>query len=161
MEKKMKKYLQAVRRRLNMPKELKDRVMADFSGSITARLENGQCQADILAELGNPRQAAADLNEQMKDYTYQKSPWRWGALALAIVSGLCLACRGLPGLLLMLFNKANNAASVGIIGGADGPTALFVTTAATDRLFPSFGMYVLLLVMGVIGFIALGKLKKK
>jgi len=160
MEKSMEKYLRSVRRRLDMPKEVKKRVMADFADSVEARLENGQDEAAILAELGTPKQAAKELNEQMKDYTYQKSPWRWVCLALAVVSGLCLAYRGLPGLLLMLFNKANNA-SIGIIGGADGPTAVFVTTSTTDMAFPSAGIYVLLLSMGLIGFAALGRLKKK
>ena len=160
MEKNMEKYLRAVRRRLDMPKEVKKRVMADFADSVEARLENGQDEAAILAELGTPKQAARELNSQMNEYTYKKSPWRWICLALAVVSGLCLAYRGLPGLLLMLFNKANNA-SIGIIGGADGPTAIFVTTSTTDMPFPSAGMYVLLLAMGLIGFAALGRLKKK
>ena len=161
MEKQLDKYLRSVRRRLNMPKDLKDRVMTDFTGSLEVRLESGQSFEEILAELGSHKQAAKELNAQMMDYTYQKSPWRWGCLLLAIVSGLCMAYRGLPGLLLMLFNKVNNAASVGIIGGADGPTAIFVTTAPTDKITPSFGMYTLLFTMGVIGFIALGRLKKK
>ena len=161
MQKQLDKYLRAVRRRLNMPKELRDRVMADFTGSLEARLESGQSFEEIFAELGNPQQAAKELNLQMQDYTYMKSPWRWACLGLSIVSTLCLAYRGLPGLLLMLFNKANNASSIGIIGGADGPTAIFVTTAPTDKIPPSFGMYTLLLAMGVIGFIALGRLKKK
>ena len=34
MEKQLDKYLRSVRRRLNMPKELKDRVMTDFTGSL-------------------------------------------------------------------------------------------------------------------------------
>lgn len=157
----MKTYLRAVRRKLNMPKALKDRVMADFSGSLEARLESGQSFDEIFAELGSPKQAAKDLNEQMSEYTYQKSPWRWPCLILVVFSGFCLAYRGLPGLLLMLFNKAHNAASIGIIGGADGPTAIFVTTKATDGILPTFGLYALLLVMGLIGFVALGKLKKK
>ena len=155
---KMEKYLRAVRRKLNMPRELKDRIITDFRSSIQARKEDGQSEADIMAEFGSPKQAAKELNEQMKEYTYQKSPWRWACLGLAVLSGLCLAYRGLPGLLLMLFNKVNNAASVGIIGGADGPTAIFVTTAAstTSDLFTF-----LLLAMGVIGFLALRKLPKK
>ena len=133
---KIEKYLRSVRRRLNMPKELKNRVMADFASSIEARIEDGQKEADIFTELGNPKAAAQELNAQMKEYTYEKSPWRWACLALAVVSGLCLAYRGLPGLLLMLFNKANNA-SIGIIGGADGPTAIFVTSKlAPDLLGP-------------------------
>ena len=125
----MEKYLRSVRRRLNMPKALKDRVMTDFRSSVEARLEDGQSIETILAELGSPKDAAAELNRQMQEYTYKKSPWRWVCLLLAAVSGFCLAYRGLPGLLLMLFNKANNATSVGIIGGADGPTAIFVTTS--------------------------------
>lgn len=160
MEKNMKKYLRAVRRRLNMPKALKDRVMMDFASSIEARIEDGQSEEAILTELGNPKQAAAELNRQMLEYTYEKSSWRWGCLGLAIVSGLCLAYQGLPGLLLILFNEVNNAASVGIIGGADGPTAIFVTTSP-DALLYTYGMSVLLLIMGVLGFIALSKLKRK
>lgn len=155
----MKKYLRAVRRRLNMPKELKDRVMADFLSDIEARKEDGLTEEAIYAELGSPRLAARELNTQMQEYTYRKSPWRWGALALAIFSGLCLAYRGLPGLLLVLFNKANNAASIGIIGGADGPTAIFVTTKT--GFFPAAGIYILLLTMGIVGFLALRKLKRK
>ena len=155
------KYLRAVRRRLNMPKELKDRVMADFVSSIEARKEDGLDDARILKELGTPKAAAKELNEQMAEYTYQKSPWRWACLGLALFCALCLAYKGLTGLLLVLFNKANNAASIGIIGGADGPTAIFVTTNPNEQIFPSMGIYILLLVMGIIGFLALRKIQKK
>ena len=159
MEKKMQKYLRSVRRRLNMPKVLKDRVMADFTESIEARIEDGQKEETIFSELGMPKQAAEELNRQMEAYTYRKSPWRWACLALAILSGLCIAYKGLPGLLLMLFNKANNA-SIGIIGGADGPTAVFVTTSG-NGFHATIGLYILLLITGVLGFLILRKLKQK
>ena len=77
MEKNMEKYLRAVRRRLNMPKVLKDRVMMDFASSIEARIEDGQSEEAIWAELGTPKEAAAEMNRQMQEYTYKKSPWRW------------------------------------------------------------------------------------
>ena len=154
------KYLRAVRRRLNMPKDLKDRVMTDFAGSIDARMELGQSEADIFAELGTPKQVAKDLNEQMKEYTYKKSPWRWACLILAVFSGLCLVYQGYANLLLILFNKANNA-SIGIIGGADGPTSVFVTTKTLYSGLPAEAIYAMLLVMGLIGFIALSKMKQK
>ena len=156
---KMQKYRRSVRRRLNMPKALKDRVMADFLCSIDARREDGQKEEMILEELGNPKQAAKELNRQMQEYTYRKSPWRWACLALAILSGLCIAYKGLPGLLLMLFNKANNA-SIGIIGGADGPTAVFVTTSG-NGFHATIGLYILFLITGVLGFLILRKLKQK
>ena len=154
------KYLRSVRRRLNMPKDLKDRVMTDFVSSIEARKEEGQSDEAIWKELGTPKQAAAELNGQMEEYTYRKSPWRWLCLALAIFSGLCLAYKGLAVLLLVLFSKAYNA-SIGIIGGADGPTAIFVTTADTRQFIPSMGIYILLLAMGLVGFFALRKLPKE
>ena len=151
-------YLRAVRRRLNMPKQLKDRVMEDFISSIDSRIEDGQEESAILAELGTPKDAAKELNRQMQEYTYRKSPWRWVFLGLAILSGFCIAYRGLPGLLLVLFNKTYNAAaSIGVIGGADGPTAIFVTTTTSATV----GMYTILLLTGILGFLILRKLKRK
>ena len=157
---KLRKYLRVVRRRLDVPKQLKDRIMEDFVSSIDARKENGQEEAAILAELGAPKMAARELNQQMREYTYRKSPWRWVCLAVAILSGLCLAYQGLPGLLLMLFNKSYNAAaSIGVIGGADGPTAIFVTTKPSSTpLFMIYGSFILL---GVVGFLLLRKVKQK
>lgn len=157
---KLRKYLRVVRRRLDVPKQLKDRIMEDFVSSIDARKENGQDEAAILAELGAPKMAARELNQQMREYTYRKSPWRWVCLAVAILSGLCLAYQGLPGLLLMLFNKSYNAAaSIGVIGGADGPTAIFVTTKpSATPLFMIYGSFILL---GLVGFLLLRKLKQK
>ena len=157
---KLRKYLRVVRRRLDVPKQLKDRIMEDFVSSIDARKENGQEEAAILAELGAPKMAARELNQQMREYTYRKSPWRWVCLAVAFLSGLCLAYQGLPGLLLMLFNKSYNAAaSIGVIGGADGPTAIFVTTkTSATPLFMIYGSFILL---GLVGFLLLRKLKQK
>ena len=136
------------------------RVLTKSPESIEARLEDGQQEETILSELGTPKQAAEELNCQMEEYTYRKSPWRWLSLALAVFSGLCLVYHGLAGLLLVLFNKAYNA-SIGIIGGADGPTSVFVTTTKLYSGLPAEAIYVLLLIMGVVGFIALGKLKQK
>ena len=97
------KYLRSVRRRLNMPKQLKDRVIEDFISSIDARMEDGQEEAAILAELGAPKDAARELNRQMEEYTFRKSPWRWVCLGLSVLSALCLFYNGLRFLLLQLF----------------------------------------------------------
>ena len=90
----------------------------------------------------------------------KKKRWSWACLGLSVFSCLCLAFGGLQNLILLLFNKANNAASIGIIGGADGPTAIFVTSKAHDAALPPEAIYVLLMVMGIIGFIALRKIKE-
>lgn len=158
-EKKMKKYLRSIERSLNMPKDVKERVMADMVSSIQERREAGQSEDMIYEQLGTPAQVAADLNEQMKEFTYVKSPWRWACLALAVLSGITMVFGGSIGLLTFLLNKGINS-SVGIIGGADGPTAIFIATS------PNVGVHqicicLLLLVMGLIGFFALSRCPRK
>ncbi len=98
-EKKMKNYVNAVERRLNLPREVKARVMSDFQSSIVARREAGQTDEEIYAELGTSAKAAANLNEQMKDYTYRKSPWRFLFLGIAAIGGVRLLYDGVVSLI--------------------------------------------------------------
>ena len=138
-EKKMKNYVNAVERRLNLPREVKARVMSDFQSSIAARREAGQTDEEIYAELGTPAKAAADLNEQMKDYTYRKSPWRFLFLGIAAIGGVRLLYDGFVSLIGYVVLRrelvqSGGAAAIGIIGGADGPTAIFVTALLAPAL---------------------------
>lgn len=58
-EKQFARYLRAVRRRLTLPKKMKDRVMDNLRSSINERREAGQTDAEILAALGSAKQAAS------------------------------------------------------------------------------------------------------
>lgn len=165
-EKKMKKYVNAVERRLELPRDIKARVMSDFSSSIQARRESGMTEEEIYLELGSPKKAASDLNEQMKEYAYRKSPWRFLFLACAAYG----AAKLLGGLwvnlvywFFILFMDVrsqlvpNEAYSVGVIGGADGPTAIFVTTPDwVHWLLP-----VAALGVGIWGYLRLRRCKQK
>ena len=168
-EKKMKRYVNAVERRLNLPREVKARVMSDFSSSIQARREAGMDDAAIYAELGTPKKAAADLNEQMKEFAYRKSPWRFlfaaaAAYGAAELLGVLWAnliylwyCLQANSQVMGVGITATHSASIGVIGGADGPTAVFVTT-------PDWMHYilpVLALTVGIWGFLRLRRCKQK
>ena len=155
--KKMKRYVNAIERRLNLPPEVKARVMSDFASSIAARREAGQGDEEIYAEFGSPKKAAADLNEQMKEFAYRKSPCRYLFAALAIYGGIRMFGVLLPQLMywgLRLWASFQpNAASVGIIGGADGPTAIFIThpdSAVLDAFFTLLPLAAI--VLGIWGF---------
>ena len=156
----MKKYTNAVKRRLNLPREVKNRVMADLVSSIRSRQEAGQSDEEILAELGSPAAVAAELNAQMKDFAYQKSPWRWGCLLVAVISMLSLLFKGAMGLLNLMLTSMLSGDNLAIIGGADGPTAIFVTRLQEGSL-RGLLLTVLILGMSVIGFYYLGHMKKK
>ena len=158
-QKKMKKYTNSIERKLNMPKDVRNRVMTDFISGIQGRREAGQTDAEILSELGSPKKVAAELNEQMKDYTYVKSPWRWVCFAVVIGSVLSLAFGGAIGLLVHILNAyASN--TVGTIGGADGPTAIFVTTSP-DYVWYKLGITVIVLIMAILGFYRLSRCPRK
>ncbi len=161
-QKKMKRYMTAIERRLNLPREVRARVMTDLQSSVAARREAGQTDEQIYAELGTPKAVAAELNDQMKEYAYTKSKWRWAALAAAVIAGLMLIFKGVVGLLVWLLNlTVNEAGSLGIIGGADGPTAIFVTGITTTGSVDSdWIVCVLLLVMGIVGWWKLSRIKK-
>lgn len=170
-EKKMKKYIRAVERRLNLPKDVRTRVMSDFVSSIEARREAGQSDEAIYTELGTARKAAADLNEQMKEYTYRKSPWRFLFLAAAVLSGGWLILYRLMltfGMLLdtlALTYYPNESASIGVIGGADGPTAIFVTGGISTVQGAGFdwdiAIMVIIMIAGICGFLRLRRCKQK
>ncbi len=158
-EKTMKKYVNAIERRLNLPRELKARVMSDFSSSVAARREAGQTDDQIFAELGTPKHVAAELNEQMAEFTYRKSPWRFVCLVLAIGAGLSLLWQAIMSIVAMMIIRQSEAASIGIIGGADGPTAIFVTTRLGG--FPTeLVLTSIVFVIGTIGFWRLRRCKR-
>ncbi len=159
-EKRMKRYTSAIERRLNLPLEIKARVMSDFISSITARREAGMTDEQIYAELGDPKKVAAELNEQMKEYTYRKSPWRFIFLLAAVYGAVELLGNLVSRLLYCLVQAQVTFTphhSIGVIGGADGPTAIFVTTPDwTYIVLPA-----LMLAVGIWGFLRLRKCRQK
>lgn len=95
----------------------------------------------------------------MKKHTCGKNPWSWGCLVVAIIGALSLLWQGVIMVLAYTLTR-NEAASIGIIGGADGPTAIFVTTTMAPIAYKVI-IPLILLVIGIIGFYLLGHRKRK
>ena len=142
-----------------MPRDVRARVMSDFGSSISARREAGEEVEEILDSLGSPRQAADELNEQMKEYVYRRSKWRYLFLLVAVVCGLFLLGE-LASMALVWYLTGNEAATLGVIGGADGPTAVFITTSvAVPTEEVKFALCLLGLAAGTFGYWKLKRLK--
>ncbi len=119
----IKRYMNAVERRLRLPLNIKVRVMSDLMTTVNSRREQGETLEQIMEDLGTPRQVAERFNEELKEFAVNKSPWRWLCLAGAVAAaGILLWLLFLNGWLL------EKISSMGVIGGADGPTVVFVTT---------------------------------
>ena len=72
---------------------------------------------------------------------------------------LSLLYGGAIGLIEHMMNVAINS-SLGIIGGADGPTAVFVTTSP-DYVLYQIGISLLILCMAILGFYRLSRCPRK
>lgn len=153
----VRRYLKAVERKLCLPKNLRARVLSDLLTTICARQEQGETAEAVLASLGTPRQTAEEFNEQLKEYTFHKSPWRFVFLLVAVLSAIWLAGWSLGQAFVWSLTRQN--ASVGIIGGADGPTAILVATST--NVFREGIAALILLVIGIVGFVLLRRMKKK
>ncbi len=144
-EKQLARYLRAVRRRLPLSGQMKDRVMDDLRSSINERREAGQTDAEIFAALGPAKQAAAELTAQLPGYAFRKSPLRFvclGAALLALLAGLLKTVTNLRGF-----------ASV-------GPTEIFI---AGPQIFDWADVIAagIVLVLGLIGYLLLRRLPPK
>lgn len=99
-------------------------------------------------------------DQENREKNGRKNLWRIAFLAIGSV-GLWKLLKMLAVRVLYLFWKdpyltMGNAASIGIIGGADGPTAIFITTPDwASRILP-----IILLAIGISGFLYLKKRKK-
>ena len=151
-EKKMKRYMNAVERKLRLPADVRRRVMADLASAVQSRREVGRSDEEIYAELGTAAEVAAELNGQMEEFLWRRSPWRWAFLALAALGVLLLLRLG-----SMVLLTLSAAEAVSVIGGADGPTQIFVAGASP---LPGTVFAVLALVVGVVGFFRLSRLKR-
>ena len=134
-EKQIKRYVNEIERNLHLPLKTKARINGDIGTDIHARLEQGQSIETIMAEMGAPAEVAAGFNESMGQNARPASPiWCWLFALLGIFVGLELV-----GAIVSMLSQAAQyaslqAAGVGIIGGADGPTAIFVTTRYSPLL---------------------------
>lgn len=94
-----------------------------------------------------------------QETTAKKSPLRFVFAALASIGALGLLRYLAAWLIGNVFGgisfNVSRAATIGIIGGADGPTAVFVT-AATGPVWELL-LWILLLAVGIWGFRRFGK----
>ena len=144
-------YLAHVSRRLRFPKETRKRICSDLHTTILAKLEAGFSEKEILRELGDPKALAAEFHAQMPELIQKNTPLRFVCLAAAILSALVLCGK----LLLHFFvdDFINGMTrSIGIIGGADGPTSVFITTSVSGRATAELLLWLIILIVGIVGF---------
>lgn len=129
-------YLQQVGRLL--PRKVRKAVLRDLEERFDAAAEHGESPESVIAALGTPEEFAAPFREG-------KAPALWPPLVLA---GLGLLVSAGCGLGLWLQAQLN-IQDLGIIGGADGPTRIYVTAGESSPLWLLLALGVALLAAGL------------
>lgn len=119
-EKKIKSYVNAIERRLRLPLKMKQRVNMDLGTDIHARMESGKSADEVIEELGTPEEVAGRLNKEMEEYALPKNK-TWSAIFLVLLV-LTAAYT-----IFVLWESIYLQKFISIIGGADGPTSIFIT----------------------------------
>lgn len=124
----VKRYMNAIERRLRVDRKTRLRIMTELAGDFESRRESGQSDEQIMAALGSPAEVAEQFNTAF-GAPGAASRWRWGFVGLAL---LVLAVVLVP--LLVANFAAGQASSLGVIGGADGPTTIYVSASPAQSL---------------------------
>ena len=131
------KYLRAVGRLL--PRKVRRAVLRDLEERFDAAAEHGESAEAVIAALGTPEEFTAPFREG-------RAPALWPPLVLA---GLGLLVSAACGLGLWLQARLGGE-DIGVIGGADGPTHLYVTAGGVSPLWLLLGLGLVLLVAGLL-----------
>lgn len=126
----VKRYMNAIERHLRVDRENRARIMTELAGDFESRREAGQSDKEIMTELGTPEEVAAQFNTAL-GVSGSISRWRWAFVVLAV---LVVAVVLGPDLINRF--AATQAESLGVIGGADGPTAIYVTAGPAAGISP-------------------------
>ena len=125
-----KQYIRQILRRIRVTDKTKRRIRADLLADIAAKEETGRTPQQIQAEMGGPEKVAAEFNAAFEGtdavlwYRRQRAA-QAAAIVLAVVAAVEFLLS--PGAWLLYIGLMGSG--VGIIGGADGPTSVYVTGA--------------------------------
>ena len=153
-----KKYLRIFRRTLCLPGGKRRQAIRELK----ADLGREEDYKELVSHLGTPENAALALNMSQEGAVYRKSPGRLPCLIMGIIGALGLLWTILLSWLGMLTLRQGELiqsvgdASVGIIGGADGPTAVFV---ASPPLVHSLLQLLPCLLIAIVGFLGWYRLR--
>ena len=146
------KYTRKVKNAL--PRRLRAEVLRDLEEIFASASEHGETEQQVIERLGCPCSFAKEAALQLGiDLEKRKKTRRIISL---IISGTLAVILG--ALHSVISFKQRHDAAIGIIGGADGPTAIYVTGPAFT---PDLLLLPAAVIAAVIALILLSKLLKK
>ncbi|MEG2403836.1 MAG: sodium ion-translocating decarboxylase subunit beta [Oscillospiraceae bacterium] len=132
-----KEYIKSILKNVYLRRDIKKRVAADLENDIFSRRTAGEDMNTIIQDMGAPISVAQSLNDEMSEFAVPKRSLTQILLLFIIIAASATLVWGVGTAMEFIANIPfipNKAASIGVIGGADGPTSIFVAS----NIMPSF-----------------------
>lgn len=155
-------YIEEIIRRLVLPNATKKRIRQDLAQDIQSAIDQGETLEQVIRRMGSPEDVARDFNESLAPPAAVLSGKQKAAkiilILVIVLSSLSLLSTGITFLFVFLFSFNQ---SLGIIGGADGPTAIFITSKFSPALIIArILLPALFLLAGIWGLRRISRAKK-
>lgn len=141
------KYIKQVKKRLAVPSSKRKTVLQDLEKTFASAAENGETEQQVIARLGTPEQFAAGIEEQFGIDRKKRLKTRtiiWTTICL-VVAVIVFS--------VYLTIQQEMIGAIGIIGGADGPTAIIVSGPGIDVPLVMLMIAAAAVVLAVIGIV--------
>lgn len=128
-------YIKRVKAALSVSRRSKQEIVRDLEEIFSSALEHGETEQEVIERLGMPREFARSMEEQLGiDAEARRKKQRVRMAVLFIAAAVFFGTAAV----IFSYITAQAALPVGVIGGADGPTAIFVTAAPGLNLINLF-----------------------
>ena len=143
------RYIKQVKKQLMIPASKRKAVLRDLEEAFASAAEHGETEQQVISRLGTPEQFVAGIEEQLgvnrqKLLKTRKVVWTIIWLVVAVVGFLVY---------LTIRQQQELNGALGIIGGADGPTAIIVSGPGIDVPLVMLMIAAAAVVLAVIGIV--------
>ena len=143
------RYIKQVKKQLMIPASKRKAVLRDLEEAFASAAEHGETEQQVISRLGTPEQFAVGIEEQLgvnrqKLLKTRTVVWTIIWLVVAVVGFLVY---------LTIRQQQELNGALGIIGGADGPTAIIVSGPGIDVPLVMLMIAAAAVVLAVIGIV--------
>ena len=137
-----------------LKKEERNKYIEYYDEIISDIMERGVSEEEAIAKQGSIEKIAGDILANTNPANLKNRDWR--GLALVAVSIILLMSSIIP-LILKIQFETSMSTSIGVIGGADGPTSIFIA----GKLGTPWGLYIATAVVIVVTIVYFVKKRRR
>ena len=153
------RYIRQALRKMKVSPQKKKEIARDLEEIFASAAEHGESEQAVMERLGTPEEYAAGISGQLPGK--RRSVLRLTFIAATAALSSCFMFLGICMRTATIREPKGGSASIGIIGGADGPTSILVTAGEMNPSQAFLWAGAALLAVTVVQVVLLIRAKKR